>query len=468
VSASGITGNVISSNLSAGVRVDGTAPPVLAISTNDIYGNGSYQNHFYELYNASAITVVADDNYWGEPTTSEFYAGQTTGQTNLTRIYDQQDNSSCGPVLIQSIRGAPGPLALPIFVSEPVSVFALPGAEVSLSAVANGTGLITYQWYLNGSPVTDATNTELDIPSLDAGTAGNYYAVAANSGGWATSTVANVALILPPVPPAVATQPLSQSVALGASVTFTVTALGSPPFYYQWLKNGAPIAGAVSNTYTIVSVALTDAADYSVTVSDAAGTTNSQPATLTVSLPSSAVTRQITRSGTNYLVTVTVNPPLNTPAYLVEELIPASFTVLDISGSGILDSPNSRVLWGPFWDGLARTLTYTLAPPPSFTGTVTLNGTAFFFGAQAVTGGDNTITALPANPTMLAIAPFYGYFEVTINGTVGCTYRLESADDLAGPWTPLVIVTLPYSPWSCVDLGSAGQTKRFYRSVLLQ
>jgi hypothetical protein len=69
---------------------------------------------------------------------------------------------------------------------------------------------------------------------------------------------------------------------------------------------------------------------------------------------------------------------------------------------------------------------------------------------------------------MLAIAPFYGYFEVTINGTVGCTYRLESADDLAGPWTPLVIVTLPYSPWSCVDLGSAGQTKRFYRSVLLQ
>src|ERR1035441_7590875 len=71
VSASGITGNVIDNNGGVGVDVQGSQPPVLTISGNDIY-----QNTNFELRNDSGIAVVATNGYWGEPTTSEFNHGQ--------------------------------------------------------------------------------------------------------------------------------------------------------------------------------------------------------------------------------------------------------------------------------------------------------------------------------------------------------------------------------------------------------
>jgi hypothetical protein len=469
-SASGITGNVISSNWNAGVMVQQSGPQIgLTINTNDIFDNGSYEEGYYELCNDSGSTVVANDNYWGEPTTTEFYAGQA----NLSRIYDWHDNSAYGQVQITSIRGTPAALsAPPSFTTEPQSVLAMSGSNVVLWAVATGSG-ITFQWYLNGNSVTNATNTDLSITNFAAGNAGNYYAVASNIAGCATSTVANVTLVLPPTPPAIVAQPLSQTNSPGASVSFTVAAAGSPPLTYQWCKGGTLIAGAVSNTYTIASVSTTDAAQYSVVVFNPGGSTTSQPATLTVSLPGSAVTRQITRSGTNYLVSVTVVPPAGTPAYLAEEFIPANFTAVNISDSGSLDASDGRLAWGPFWDAVPRTLTYTLVPPSGFTGTATVNGSAFFFGATAATSGDNTISAIPTNPTTLGILQLPGpqysqYFMITVNGTVGSSYRLDVAGDLAGPWKPLVILTLISSPGSYVDWEPAGQTQLFYRTVLLQ
>ncbi len=53
--------------------------------------------------------------------------------------------------------------------------------------------------------------------------------------------------------------------AVGESVTFTVTATGGS-FSYQWFLDGEPIAGANGPSYTIASVAETDAGDYQVQV----------------------------------------------------------------------------------------------------------------------------------------------------------------------------------------------------------
>ena len=47
-------------------------------------------------------------------------------------------------------------------------------------------------------------------------------------------------------PPTISVQPVGRSVTAGASVSFTVSVAGSPPFTYQWRKNGADIAGATS------------------------------------------------------------------------------------------------------------------------------------------------------------------------------------------------------------------------------
>ena len=196
----------------------------------------------------------------------------------------------------------------------------------------------------------------------------------------------------------------------------------------------------------------------------------SQPAILSIySFGGASVTRQITRSGTNFFVTVTVVPPFGTPAYLAEEFIPSGFTVTDISNSGSFDAPNARIVWGPFWDGLTRTLCYTLVPPPGFTGITTLNGDAMFFGGVATTTGDSTIKMTPSTPVTLRLTGLSLYFVVEIDGTAGSTHRLEATDDLlTGQWTPLITVTLPSSSWSFLDFDSAGKTNRFYRTILIE
>ena len=82
--------------------------------------------------------------------------------------------------------------------------------------------------------------------------------------------------------PVVNTQPVSQSVGAGGSVSFTVGAAGEGPLTYQWRKDGQPIAGATSTTYQIASVATNHAGSYTVLVTNAWGSTESSAATLTV------------------------------------------------------------------------------------------------------------------------------------------------------------------------------------------
>jgi hypothetical protein len=84
------------------------------------------------------------------------------------------------------------------------------------------------------------------------------------------------------VAPAIVSQPASQTVLVGSTVSFTVGATGSAPLNYQWHKGATPIFGARQATLTLTNVQLAAAGDYSVVVSNAFGTATSQTATLTV------------------------------------------------------------------------------------------------------------------------------------------------------------------------------------------
>jgi outer membrane protein assembly factor BamB len=82
--------------------------------------------------------------------------------------------------------------------------------------------------------------------------------------------------------PAITAQPVGQSIAPGNQASFSVTATG-PGLSYQWQKNGVPIAGATSSSYTTPAAGDTDdGTSYTVTVTNAAGSVTSTGARLTV------------------------------------------------------------------------------------------------------------------------------------------------------------------------------------------
>nr|MBP8301741.1 immunoglobulin domain-containing protein [Planctomycetota bacterium] len=82
--------------------------------------------------------------------------------------------------------------------------------------------------------------------------------------------------------PSVSSQPASLSRCSGSSAAFSVTAAGSGPFNYQWRKGVSNIAGATSSTYSIPSVVVGDAGNYTCFITNACGNVTSNIATLSV------------------------------------------------------------------------------------------------------------------------------------------------------------------------------------------
>ena len=88
-----------------------------------------------------------------------------------------------------------------------------------------------------------------------------------------------------PMAPAITTQPTNQMVLTGGTATFSVTASGTAPLSYQWQFYGTNIVNATNTTLILNNVQLNQTGNYSVTVSNIVGSTNSANAALTVVLP---------------------------------------------------------------------------------------------------------------------------------------------------------------------------------------
>ncbi len=96
-------------------------------------------------------------------------------------------------------------------------------------------------------------------------------------------------------PPAFSRQPTSKALYAGRPAIFQTVTTGVPPRTYQWKKGGvnltdnANISGSTTATLTIGSVTAADAGDYTLTVSNASGTTISSVANLTVVAPTGTI-----------------------------------------------------------------------------------------------------------------------------------------------------------------------------------
>ncbi len=171
--------------------------------------------------------------------------------------------------------------AAPTITSQPTSQTVDAGASVTFSVSASGDAPLGYQWRKDGVAITGATGANHTIAAVTVADGGTYSVVISNAAGSVTSS--NATLTVPQTnPPEINTQPDSQTIPVGTSVTFSVGATGDGTLTYQWRKDGDPIDDATAADFTIPSPTTTDSGIYSVDVQNSAGTITSTLATLTV------------------------------------------------------------------------------------------------------------------------------------------------------------------------------------------
>src|SRR5262249_4826288 len=85
--------------------------------------------------------------------------------------------------------------------------------------------------------------------------------------------------------PFILIQPQSQTLPVGGNVSLIVFKAGTAPTTYQWRFKGTNIAGATTSALSLTSIQVTDAGNYSVVLSNSAGTVTSSNAFLTVAVP---------------------------------------------------------------------------------------------------------------------------------------------------------------------------------------
>ncbi|MFN9294506.1 MAG: beta strand repeat-containing protein [Planctomyces sp.] len=199
----------------------------------------------------------------------------------------------------------------PAITQNPSSQTVVAGNTATLTATASGSPSPTVQWQVSTnsgtswSNISGATSTTYSFTAAAGDNGKQYRAVFTNTAGSATSTAATLTVQYAPT---VTTQPTSQTVLSGATVTFTAAASGNPTPTVKWQSNSgsgwSDIAGATSVTYSFTATAGDNGVQYRAVFTNGIGsdaTTN--PATLSVpSLGTFTVSKgQAQRSYVRYL-----------------------------------------------------------------------------------------------------------------------------------------------------------------------
>jgi hypothetical protein len=177
---------------------------------------------------------------------------------------------------------------------QPQGTNAILGSNVTLSVTAAGAAPLSYQWFFNGT-LADGftnvvagsfTNSSFTITDVQTNNAGNYFVMVSNSFNSVTSHVATVTVSsITNSAPVITQPPVSQTVLAGSTATFSVTATGTQPLFYQWVfqvssTTATNIAGATNSVLSLTNVQ--SQGNFAVTVTNNFGSTNSPLVTLFV------------------------------------------------------------------------------------------------------------------------------------------------------------------------------------------
>ena len=219
-------------------------------------------------------------------------------------------------------------------------------SPVTLTEVASSQSPMTYQWQTDGGSygsltnIPGATASTLAVIPPDQGAAYtiNYACLVANTFGSVTSLTSTLTVNAATAPIVTKdTNPTNVVTFVGGSVTFAASFDGTQLITNQWQVNkgggftGIGLTATTNQTLLLANVQLADAGTYQEVATNAIGTSNSTPTTLTVLADPAAPT-----AGQAYAYDVYTNSPL---AYwrLGEAVDPtaATYQAYDASGHGL-------------------------------------------------------------------------------------------------------------------------------------
>jgi Immunoglobulin domain/NHL repeat len=429
--------------------------------------------HTYYLYHRNFYT----DYFAGDPTLWEQYTqqvilprGSVPGVWGLSQMtLGDKAGNMISYDFTETLRFDPNSTAAADLriTGDPVSRAYVPGETFSLLIQTTGGDNVTYAWYKDGVVLPTGSKAGVDKPTLyienaSKEDAGSYYCIISNSAGHVVSNTAmlTVAAVVSgtdaPVTPgngtAFTTQPSSQTVESGQTVSFTAAASGTSPASYQWqvstnsggtwtnLSDNSNNSGTRTMTLTVSGVSGSmNGYNYRLVATEAARSVISSKLTLTVVAPFPSPFGVAVDSTGNLFVGDNSNNTVHlvTPAGVVSLLAGTSGQQGSSNGSyagALFRQPRAVALdrAGNLYvadtgNSLIRKITpagavTTLAGSATTQGYTDATGTAAVFNspqALVVDGSDNVYVADTANSAIRKITPSGVTSTIAGNGTKG-------------------------------------------------
>ena len=336
------------------------------------------------------------------------------------------------------------------------------GGWASFSVEVIGTPPIQYQWQCDGTNIVGATNDWIYWEAVSTNDAGIYSVIVSNSQGSVTSSNA-VLTVLPPSVPFFTYEPESVTAYSGQDLYLSAEVDGTPPFTYQWRKEGTNLPGANWSWLQLTNISLADAGNYTLVVSNSLGGIESSNAMLTVMLSVAPVITRHPRSlevaeGVNTWMEVEATgtpdpsytwtrigdaPPPSGRGGVPGHSVPTRiFNNVTTNDAGVYFATANN----PAGVAVSRDALLTVLPPLNVTGSwgqgavdiFVTNGLAFL--AQGTNGLAIVSVGNPASPQLLGSCATTGYASaVRVSGNLAFV-----ADGLAG--LQIISVTNPSSP----------------------
>lgn len=254
------------------------------------------------------------------------------------------------------------------------------------------------------------------------------------------------------IPPAIVVEPVDQLATEGCDATFSVTAAGTPPLFYQWFFNATNLIAAGTNSVLVIeNVQDSNAGLYSVVISNFLASVTSSNAALVVNhrpVPASPEFQRYPAAG------------LKKPMVALLGSDPDGDTLF-LSSVAVLSAQGAAVTTDQGW--------VMYLPPAGLT-----NDDSFDYIVGDGRGGFSTgtvtitvVTNMEPSLNLTWLNQDEGSVCIAGDGIPGRNYTIEFTESLSEPdWQPLsTLQTDEFGRFDYVDWPPAGSPARFYRAT---